>query len=97
MEELLRVLNSIPEYSTLLDSVRQGNCTAVTGIGQINRSHLIAGMHHHVDRPIVVICQDDISAKRLQEELRAFTGQDTPVLPNRELTLYDSADRKSVV
>ena len=91
MEKLLSVLRTIPEYATLVDSVIVGESAAVTGIGQINRSHLIAGLRRHTDKPMVVICQDDMAAKRLQEELNAFTGKMYPVLPSRELTLYDSA------
>ena len=91
MEKLLSALRNIPEYSALLSSVLVGESAAVTGIGQINRSHLIAGLRRHTAKPIVVICQDDMAAKRLQDELSAFTGTEYPVLPSRELTLYDSA------
>ena len=91
MEQLIRVLNQIPEYRMLLDSIHKGHSTAITGIGQINRSHLIAGLCKDVSRPLVLICQDELAAKRLQEELKAFLGQTAPVLPSRELTLYDSS------
>ena len=91
MEQLLNVLNTIPEYGELLKSIQQDRSAAVTGLGQINRSHMIAGLRKHITRPMVVICQDDIAAKRLQEELKAFLGETFPVLPGRELTLYDSA------
>ena len=91
MEKLLSVLRSMPEYAALLDSIIVGESAAVTGIGQINRSHLIAGLRAHTSRPIVVICQDDMAAKRLQEELQAFLSHSAPILPTRELTLYDSA------
>jgi len=91
MEKLLSVLKTIPEYTALLGCVEQGQSAAVTGIGQINRSHLIAGLRSHTSRPIVIICQDDMAAKRMQEELKAFLGQTALVLPSRELTLYDSS------
>ncbi|MCI7097144.1 MAG: transcription-repair coupling factor [Clostridiales bacterium] len=91
MEKLLSILKAIPEYAALLDALSAGQSAAVTGIGQINRSHLIAGLRRHLDVPIVVICQDDMSAKRLQEELNSFLGERPPVLPSRELTLYDTA------
>ncbi len=91
MEKLLTFLNNIPEFKLLLQSVRRGEAAAVTGLGQINRSHLIAALHHQTDRPIVVVCQDDMTAKRLQQELAAFLGVTAPVLPGRELTLYDTA------
>ena len=91
MEKLLSVLKTIPEYSTLLGSLSCGESAAVTGIGQINRSHMIAGLRSHTSAPIVVICQDDMAAKRLQEDLKAFLGETFPILPSRELTLYDTA------
>ena len=91
MKKLLDILKSIPEYTSLLEGLQANKAAAVNGIGQINRSHLIAGLVHHTGRPIAVICQDDMAAKRIQEELKAFIGTAFPVLPNRELTMYDSS------
>ena len=91
MEQLLTQLRSIPEYCALLDSLSQGQTAAVTGVGQINRSHLIAGLTRDCGRPLVILCQDDIAARRLQEELNCFLGKTVPILPSRELTLYDAA------
>ena len=91
MEKLLSSLKTIPEYATLVQAISRGESAAVTGIGQVNRSHMIAALHREVQSPIVVICQDDIAAKRLQEELKSFLGETAPILPNRELTLYDAA------
>ena len=91
MEILLSALKAMPEYSSLLHSLSKKQAAAVTGIGQINRSHLIAGLRRDLNRPIIVLCQDDMAAKKLQEELRAFLGETAQVLPGRELTLYDTA------
>ncbi len=91
MEKLLSVLKTVPEYNALLAGLARRETVAVTGIGQINRSHIIAGLRCHTSAPIVVICQDDMAAKRLQEELKAFLGETAPILPSRELTLYDTA------
>ena len=91
MEKLIDLLKTIPEYEALRKGLAEGKTAAITGIGQINRSHIVAGLRRHGDHPIVAICQDDMAAKRLQTELKAFLGQDAPVLPSRELTLYDSA------
>ena len=91
MEKLLSALKSIPEYPLLCKAISSGESAAVTGIGQINRSHFIAALHRDTNRPLVVVCQDDMAAKRLQEELKAFLGTEAPVLPSRDLTLYDTA------
>ena len=91
MEKLLTFMRSIPEYKILLECIESNESAAVTGIGQINRSHLIAAMRHDTNRPIVLLCQDDSFAKRLQEELNAFLGYEANFLPSRELTMYDTA------
>ncbi len=91
MEQLISSLKALSEYNSLIQAVQKGQSAAVTGIGQICRSHLIAGLRRDGGRPLVLICQDDMAAKRLQGELKAFLGEEAPILPNRELTLYDSA------
>ena len=91
MEQLLNLLNIMPEYRMLLDALGQNQSAAVTGIGQINRSHIIAGLRRDISRPLVLLCQDDMAAKRMQEELKCFLGETVPCLPSRELTLYDTA------
>jgi len=91
MEQLLSLLKTIPEYAAALESLQKNESVAITGIGQINRSHMIAGLVRSCGRPIVVITQDEIAARRLQEELKGFLGDTAPILPSRELTLYDAA------
>ena len=91
MDQVLFMLKTIPEYAALVQSLNQGESAAVTGIGQINRSHVIAGLSQEVQRPIVILVQDEMAARRLQEELKCFLGNEVPVLPSRDLTLYDAA------
>ena len=91
MEKLLSFLNNIPEYRILKDALLRGEPSAVTGIGQINRSHFISGLCQDLEKPMVILCQDDMAAKRIAEEVKAFTGIQANILPSRELTLYDSA------
>ena len=58
MEKLLSLLKSIPEYSTLLNCVTHRESAAITGIGQMNRSHMIAALRADTSAPIVILCQD---------------------------------------
>ena len=90
-QPLLFLLKTIPEYASLIEAVKNDRNAAVTGIGQINRSHMIAGLHKDTARPIVVLCQDDMAARRTQEELQCFLGLTAPILPGRDLTFYDAA------
>ena len=62
MEQLIALLNTMPEYKTLVQCLQQGDSAAVTGIGQINRSHLIAGLRKDLNHPIAIVCQDDMAA-----------------------------------
>ena len=93
MRQLLELLKTIPEYKALLETLGKGQSAAVTGIGQINRSHMVAGLSRDAARPLVVICQDDMAARRLQEELKGFTGDTAPILPGRELTLCKACQK----
>ena len=54
MNQLLSILGSIPEFGQLLTALSRNESAAITGIGQINRSHMIAGLQQ-TGRPIVVI------------------------------------------
>ena len=91
MEQLLSLLKTIPEYASAVKALKNGESVAVTGIGQINRSHMLAGLHRQLERPMVLVCQDDMAARRLQEDLKCFLGVTAPILPGRELTMYDAA------
>ena len=91
MEQILSILTSIPEYKAALLALKNKENVAITGIGQINRSHMISGIHTSLSNPMVLLCQDDIAARRIQEELKCFLGVTVPILPSRELTFYDAA------
>ena len=91
MNQVLFMLKTIPEYAALIQALEQGQSAAVTGVGQINRSHLIAGLTQELKRPVVILVQDEMAARKLQEELKCFLGTEVPVLPSRDLTLYDAA------
>ena len=91
MELLLSALRELTEYETIRKTLRRGRCVGVSGAGQINRSHLIAGLYRDLDAPMLVLCQDELACRRTQEELAAFLGTSFPILPSRELTFYDTS------
>jgi len=91
MNLLLSALSSLPEYRALLAAVEAGQAAAVSGVGQLARSHVTAALIRDSQRPALVVCQDDMAAQRMQAELSAFLGQQIPILPGREFTFYDAA------
>ena len=91
MNLLLTALDSLPEYGSLVNAVDKGQVCALSGVGQLARSHVMAGLYAASGRPTLVICQDDLAAQRLAEELTAFLGEAPALLPTREFTFYDAA------
>ena len=91
MELLLSALRGLSEYKTLTDFVGQGKTAALSGIGGLARAHVAAALYGACQRPMVLVCQDELAAARLQEELAAFLGQAPAMLPTRELTFYDAS------
>ena len=59
------MLKTIPEYAILADTLKAGRSAAVTGVGQINRSHMIAGLSKDLQKPFAIVCQDDMTARRI--------------------------------
>ncbi len=88
---LLTALEKLPEYKTIRDGFRRGTAVGVSGAAQINRSHLIAALCRDSQRPVVVICQDEMQARRVGAELAAFLGVQAPILPGREMVFHQGA------
>ncbi len=90
MKLLQDVLHLIPEYAALRRNLDKGSVTAVSGLGQIHRLHFAAGLCEEAGRPLLIVCQDELSATRTARELAGFLGKTPDTLPTRELTLYDA-------
>ncbi len=91
MEHLLTLLRGLPDYQRLLDCLEKNQTVGVSGVAQINRSHLIASLLHESNRPAVILCQDERAARRTQAELAAFLGREAPILPSRDLTFHNAS------
>ncbi|MDD6643923.1 MAG: transcription-repair coupling factor [Firmicutes bacterium] len=91
MELLLTMLRGLPEYRRLSACLEKNQAVGISGAAQINRSHLIASLLHDTKRPAVVICQDELAARRTQAELAAFLGVEAPILPSRDLTFHNAS------
>ncbi|MBP3633004.1 MAG: transcription-repair coupling factor [Oscillospiraceae bacterium] len=90
MELLLSALMELPEYKSLLSCVEQGSTAALSGVSGLSRAHVAAALYLHTGRPVVAVCQDDLAAQRLQQEIGAFLPKEPVLLPGRELTFYDA-------
>ena len=91
MELILDLLRRLPDYPRLRTALESAQAVGVSGAAQINRSHLIAALCRDTARPAVVVCQDEMAARRTQSELAAFLGAEAPILPTRDLMFYDAS------
>ena len=91
MNLLLSALSDLPEYQKLLTGIEAGNVLALSGVGQLARAHFLAALCDAADRPALIVCQDDLEAQKLQEELASFLKEEIPTLPTREFTFYEAA------
>ena len=91
MKQLMDILTQLPEYGRLAQGIEKNQALAVSGAAQIARSHLIATLCHHSNRPAVLIFQDEMAARRAQEELNAFLGREPELLPTRDLTFHHAS------
>ena len=88
VQQLLQALHALPDWNALCAALRRNEPVGVSGAAQINRSHLIAALQEELRRPALIVCQDEMAARRLQEELKAFLSEEYPLLPSRDLTFY---------
>ncbi len=91
MELLLQAIRQLPEYNQILGCLQKGSHAALSGAAQLGRSHLISALYRDLNKPALIVCQDDMAAERTAEELAAFLGVSVPVLPGRDLTFYDTS------
>ena len=91
MSILLKALSALLDYQKLLASLAARQTVAVSGVSQICRSHVIASLLADTERPALIVCQDELAARRTQSELAAFLGFEAPILPSRDLTFYNAS------
>ena len=88
---LSKILKTLPEYASLRNNVEKNIPCGITGLSAIHRAHMISALRSDTGRPLLVVCQDDLAANRMAEDLAGFLGETPPVLPTRELALLGAA------
>ena len=91
MELLLTALKGLPVYGKLISTLEKNRHVGLSGAAQLGRSHLIASVIHDTKRPALILCQDEMAARRTQEELKSFLDKEIPILPSRDLGFYSAS------
>lgn len=90
MEKLLFALEESEEYMGLRQIADANGCAALSGLSPIIRAHFIAALCRELNRPALVLCHDEESARTTQEAIQSFGGEGVSFLPSRDLTFYDA-------
>lgn len=75
MNLLSTALRGLPEYQELLRHLDTPAVSAITGLSSIHRAHMISALQENTGRPVLVVCQDDLAASRMAQELSGFCGR----------------------
>ncbi|MCL2079111.1 MAG: transcription-repair coupling factor [Oscillospiraceae bacterium] len=91
MLSLTKSLTEDPGFRKLVSSIEAGACPAVmSGLSDIHRAHVIAGIRAASMRPVVVICSAEDEAERLSRDIAAFAMEQALTLTVREFTFHNA-------
>ncbi len=92
MNQINGILNQLPEFAQLTAAIDSGaSPAAVSGLAAVHRAHFAAGLHDQSGRPVVVVCADELEARRLAGDLAGLAGEEPALLTGREFTFHNAA------
>ena len=85
------VLAQLPAFEELTAALDQGNTPCMmVGLSSVHKAHMIAGAYLKDRRPTLVIADDELSARRLTEDINAMLGEERAFFyPARDFTLRE--------
>jgi len=95
MKVLLDALAGSEDFSELSRAIEKGKSpAAVSGLGSIHKAHIAAALGQTLDRPLFLLCPDELGAARTARDIADFTGEEPVILPPREF-IFHSAESVS--
>lgn len=98
MLALTHALTRESDFAELLRRIEYGGCPLVySGLGSIHKAHAAAAIRRETQRPIVLICSDELEAERQRADLAMLTQEEVFPLYGREFTFFqaDSVSRSA--
>lgn len=90
MEGLLKVLFELEEYNRVLNFINNKKLPLmISGIFESQKAHVASGILKELDRPSIFVVSNEVSAKKIFNDMRSFLGDRVLFYPTKELVLYD--------
>lgn len=91
MRALLRYWGEIPEFKSLIEYIRGGGTSVLLrGADKIHKIHAAACIRFVTERPLAIICSDEIAAGQFARDLEIFLEESVSVLCHRDFTFYNA-------
>ncbi len=93
---LLEAFTKLSQYPRILSALKLGECIALGGLSGVHMAHLIAAVRRSTQRRALIVCADEVEARRFVQDLESFTGEQAVFLPTREFNFrsVDTASRE---
>ena len=92
MRALLSTLQRVPEFEDLLLRIDAGRCpVAASGLSPVHRAFVAAGIALRLERPVVLLCPEEVECAKLSRDLEALLEVPVLQLPGREFNFHTAA------
>ena len=88
MELLLSAIENSPEIQEIEANAAKGNFPLdISGLSTVHKAQISAYLSQRLNRRAIIICANELVAKKTAEDIRFFTGEDVLFLPSRDFML----------
>ena len=90
MQDITLSISNIKEYEQLFTSLKTNSTPILTiGLPPVSKAQLAAALHIETSRPVLILTDDQMSTKRLSDDLAAFSEKEVLNVPERDFVMLD--------
>ncbi|ODM27443.1 transcription-repair coupling factor [Acetivibrio mesophilus] len=86
---LVEPLFEIKEYTDVLENIKRGIPTTLTGPSESQKVHVACGLCCHLGLKGIYIAFNEMQARKMFEDISFFFGRDAVFFPSKEIMLHD--------
>ncbi len=93
---MIQPLLELESYKQLKNDIEKNKTPAlVSGVIESQKCHLIYALQEHLNRPCLIITNNDLRLKEIYEDMQYFTKNNTMMYPSKDIIFY-TADVHSI-